>query len=187
MKRYNKEDLFRYEGDRCNKLLVQLKYTLFVPGFQYSYCYRHCNHAKTKLSKLFWMAMLRLMMYHSGIQIPYQVKIGPGLKFSHWGALGINPAAKICKNFAISRGCSVGNAQGKRKGAPTIGDNVVMNTNSVISGNVHIGNNCLFAPGTFCNFDVPDNSIVIGNPGKIIPRDSSPTEKYIVYPVENFK
>lgn len=34
------------------------------------------------------------------------------------------------------------------------------------------------------NFDVPDNCIVIGNPGKIIQRDSSPTAKYIVYPVE---
>ena len=32
------------------------------------------------------------------------------------------------------------------------------------------------------DFDVPDNSIVIGNPGKIIFRDESPTAKYIVYP-----
>lgn len=28
-----------------------------------------------------------------------------------------------------------------------------------------------------------DNSIVIGNPGKIIQRNSSPTKKYIVYPI----
>ena len=62
-----------------------------------------------------------------------------------------------------------------------------MNANSVIAGGIHIGNNVLIAPGAFCNFDVPDNSIVIGNPGKIIPRDSSPTEKYIVYPVEDYR
>lgn len=36
------------------------------------------------------------------------------------------------------------------------------------------------------NFDVPDNSIVIGNPGQIIRRDSSPTAKYMVYPVDNY-
>lgn len=47
----------------------------------------------------------------------------------------------------------------------------------------HIGNDVLIAPGAFVNFDVPDNSIVIGNPGQIIPRDSSPTEKYIVCPI----
>ena len=53
-----------------------------------------------------------------------------------------------------------------------------------IRGGVNIGDNVLIAPGAFVNFDVPDNSIVLGNPGKIIPRDSSPTAKHIVYPVE---
>ena len=80
----------------------------------------------------------------------------------------------------------LGNSQGKRKGVPTIGDNVKMGANSMLVGKIKIGNNVLFAPGAFCNFDVPDNCIVIGNPGKIIQRDSSPTKKYIVYPVEDF-
>ena len=48
---------------------------------------------------------------------------------------------------------------------------------------VIIGNNVLIAPGAFVNFNVPDNSIVIGNPGKIIQCNSSPTKKYIVYPI----
>ena len=58
-----------------------------------------------------------------------------------------------------------------------------MSANSIIIGNVHIGNDVLIAPGAFINFDVPDNSIVIGNPGKIIQRETSPTEKYIVYAI----
>ena len=58
-----------------------------------------------------------------------------------------------------------------------------MNANSVIVGGVKIGNDVLIAPGAFVNFDVPDNSIVIGNPGKIINKDYSPTEKYIVYKI----
>lgn len=186
MKEYNKKDLFRYEGSKCNSILIQLKYILFVPGFQYSYCLRHAKHARNPITRVFWAGMLRLMMYHSGIQIPYQTQIDEGLKFSHWGTLIINPAAKIGKNLSISVGCSVGNAKGKKNGAPTIGDNVILQTNSVVCGRVQIGNNVLFAPGAFCNFDVPDNSIVLGNPGKIIQRDSSPTEKYIVYPVEDY-
>lgn len=130
--------------------------------------------------------MLRIMMYHSGIQIPHKTKIGAGLKFSHWGAIVINPSATIGQNFSIGPGCTVGSAQGKRKGVPTIGNNVIMQTNSIVCGNIKIGNNILIAPGAFVNFNVPDNSIVIGNPGKIIPRESSPTAKYIVYPVEDF-
>ena len=64
-----------------------------------------------------------------------------------------------------------------------IGNNVCMNANSIIVGHATIGDNVLIAPGAFVNFDVPDNSIVIGNPGQIISRNSSPTAKYIVYPI----
>jgi serine O-acetyltransferase len=58
-----------------------------------------------------------------------------------------------------------------------------MQANSIIVGGVTIGNNVFIAPGAFVNFDVPDNCLVIGNPGRIIQRDYSPTEEYIVYPV----
>lgn len=51
---------------------------------------------------------------------------------------------------------------------------------------MQIGNNVLIAPNAFVNIDVPDNSIVIGNPAQIIRRDSSPTAKYMVYPVDNY-
>ena len=36
-----------------------------------------------------------------------------------------------------------------------------------LSGPPHIGNNVMIAPNSFVNFDVPDNSVVIGNPGVI--------------------
>lgn len=36
----------------------------------------------------------------------------------------------------------------------------------------------MIAPLDFVNFDVPDNSIVIGNPGRIIPRENA-TEGYL--------
>ena len=119
----------------------------------------------------------------SHIQIPAGTRIGRGLRIAHFGHIVVNPGAVIGDNFNISQGCLVGNAQGKRMGVPTIGNNVCMNANAVIIGNAHIGDNVLIAPGAFVNFDVPDNSIVIGNPGQIITKETSPTEKYIVYPV----
>lgn len=187
MREYNKKDLFRYEGMKCHSLKTQLRYILFTPGFQYSYCFRHAQKASCKLVSFFWQAILRLLMYKYGIQIPYQTKIGEGLKFGHWGVIVINPSVIIGKNLSISHGCAIGNAQGRHKGVPVIGDNVVMNANSVVVGNVKIGDNVLIAPNAFVNFDVPANSIVIGNPGQIIQRDSSPTAKYIVYPVDDYK
>lgn len=183
---YNKKDLFRYEGARCHSLKTQIRYIIGTPGFQYSYCLRHAQNATSLITKFFWIFTLRMMMYFYGIQIPYKAEIGEGLKFGHWGTIVINPNARIGKNFSISHGCLVGNAIGKRKGVPVIGDNVCMNANSVVVGGVIIGNNVLIAPNAFVNFDVPDNSIVIGNPGQIIKRESSPTAKYIVYSVDDY-
>ena len=178
-----KKDLFRYEGKASEQFLIQLRYILFVPGFQYIYFLRKTQLARSRVSRFFYSALLKLCSYKFAIQIPSQTKIGEGFRIVHWGHIVVNPGAVIGKNFNISQGCLIGNAQGKKKGVPTIGDNVCMNANSIIVGGVKIGNNVLIAPGAFVNFDVPDNAIVIGNPGKIIQKDSSPTDKYIVYRV----
>ena len=69
--------------------------------------------------------------------------------------------------------------RGKRVGCPVIGDEVWIGANSVVVGGIKVGNNVLIAPGSFVNFDVPDNSIVIGNPGKVIERMDA-TEGYII-------
>lgn len=181
-----KKDLFRYIGSDCHKLHMQLRYLFFTPGFQYTYLMRKCQ--KGGVFKFFWMILLRWCMFKTGIQIPYQTIIGEGLYIAHFGNIIINPGAKIGKNFTIAAGALVGFTLGKRMGHPTIGDNVRMCTNSMVIGKVTIGNNVLIAPGAFCNFDVPDNCIVIGNPGTIIQRVSSPTAKYNgAFVVENYK
>lgn len=121
-------------------------------------------------------------MYRTGIQIPVGTKIGRGFRIVHFGTIVINPMTVIGNNFNIAEGTLIGNSQGKNAGTPIIGDNVCMNANSIIVGGVKIGDNVLIAPGAFVNFDVPSNSVVIGNPGKIIPKNR-PTDKYIVYPI----
>ena len=178
-----KKDIFRYEGKNSHRLLVKLKYIFLVPGFTYTYFLRK---SQSKWLGGLYRILLRLTSYITHIQIPPQTQIGEGLYIAHFGSIIVNPDAVIGKNFCISAGTLVGNAMGKRKGVPIIGDNVYMSRNAIVIGNVKIGNDVLIAPGAFVNFDVPSNSIVIGNPGKIIPRESSPTAKYIVYPVEQY-
>ena len=56
---------------------------------------------------------------------------------------------------------------GDKKGCPTIGNNVTIYANATVCGKVYIGDNVDIASGAFVNFDVPDNSIVLGNPGVI--------------------
>ena len=177
------KDLYRYEGNRNKNLWIKLKYLLFIPGFTYIYFFRKAQLTRFSIFRVLYLIILRVTSYITHIQIPYQTKIGEGFRIVHFGTIVINPEAVIGKNFSISQGTLIGNAQGKRVGTPIIGDNVCMNANAVIVGRCKIGDNVLIAAGAFVNFDVPDNSIVIGNPGRIIQKDSSPTKKYIVYPV----
>lgn len=39
--------------------------------------------------------------------------------------------------------------------------------NSTVVGNIVIGDDVMIAPGAYVNFDVPHDSVVIGNPGII--------------------
>ena len=47
-------------------------------------------------------------------------------------------------------------------------DNVIIYADSIILGNVRIGENSVVGAKTLVNIDVPPNSLVIGNPCKII-------------------
>jgi serine O-acetyltransferase len=83
----------------------------------------------------------------------------------------------IGSNCNILQNVTIGNTKGgKKTGAPVIGDHVYLGPGAVVVGGITIGNNVLIAPNAFVNFDVPDDSIVIGNPGKIIPNNAATVE-----------
>lgn len=144
------KDLYRYEGEKSRLLLTQLRYILFTPGFQFTYCWRKASLARNPLSRLFWKILHRRCMFHSGIQIPVGTKIGEGLKIGHFGNIVINPSAVIGRNFSIAQGALIGNAQGKRAGVPTIGDNVIVGANSLIVGGGIYWRFCNDCPGGVC-------------------------------------
>lgn len=114
-----------------------------------------------------------------GLEIPNGKNIDAGLYLGHAFNITINPNAVIGKNVNIHKGATIGQEnRGKRKGAPSIGDSVWIGINSTIVGAVRIGNDVLIAPNAYVNCDVPDHSIVIGNPCTITPRNNA-TEDYI--------
>lgn len=93
---------------------------------------------------------------------------GGGVRLIHPFAITVNANAHIGKNATIYKGVTIGVVnKGKRKGNPVIGDNVIIYSNASIVGNIHIGDNVQICPGAFVDFDVPCDSIVVGNPGII--------------------
>lgn len=113
--------------------------------------------------------MLARLSYKLGFQISHRTSIGPGLHLGHFGAIVINGKVSIGANANLSVGAVIGRTnRGRKKGVPTIGNNVWIGANAVVVGGITIGDGALVAPGAYVNFDVPPNAVVVGNPGKIV-------------------
>jgi serine O-acetyltransferase len=147
-------------------------------GFKYLLVIRLLNLTNSVFVKFFLRIILRFLTYRYGFQIPYQTKIGGGLFIGHFGTIVISINADIGENCNIAHNVTIGTARGKRDGAPKIGNKVWIGTGAVITGNISVGDNVLIAPNAFVNIDIPSNSIALGNPVKILPKDN-PTKYYI--------
>lgn len=150
------------------------------PNLHFIYILRKAQKYNNKpVSGIFWKFVLRHYQIKYGYQIYPETEIGEGFYLGHWGSLVINPKAKIGKNCNIAQGVTIGQQnRGKLQGFPTISDEVWIGANAVIVGGITIGSNVLIAPNSYVNFDVPANSVVVGNPGVIYPTESA-TEAYI--------
>ena len=176
MNKIFKKDLYRYYGEGGEPFLKRILRPLELKHIA---LLRRANACKFLPLKLFYILRLRWMSNKTQIQIPARTSIGEGLYIGHLGRIIINPEAKLGKNINLSTGVVIGaENRGKRKGAPIISDNCWIGANAVIVGNVKIGSDVLIAPLSYVNFDVPDHSVVVGNPGKIIPKENA-TEDYV--------
>ena len=137
-----------------------------------------------KGSRHWWMRKLYAFLFYRECKkhhIEWHLKseVGEGLYLGHPYGITINPHSVIGRNVNIHKGVTIGQEnRGKRKGAPVIRDNVWIGVNSTIVGHVTIGNDVLIAPNSFVNCDIPDHSIVFGNPGRLKPCPNA-TEHYI--------
>lgn len=113
--------------------------------------------------------MLHHYRFKYGFDISPTTSIGPGLYIGHFGGVVISPHAILGSNINIAQGVTIGAAsRGPRTGAPTLEDRVWVGANAIIVGKITIGRETLIAPGAYVNFDVPPQSVVLGNPGKVV-------------------
>ncbi|MBQ2961240.1 MAG: serine acetyltransferase [Oscillospiraceae bacterium] len=171
-----KKDLYRYFGDKKESVKDKL---FRRKQIKYLYYFRKLQAQPNFISRIYYKLRLRRLSALTHIQIHESTRIGEGFYIGHYGRILINPQAVLGKNVNIATGVSIGQEnRGARKGCPVIGDEVWIGTNAVVVGNINIGNDVLIAPLAYVNFDVPDHSIVLGNPAKIIHRENA-TEYYI--------
>ena len=140
---------------------------------------RLAQYTENKIFKLY--SRWRLMRLHEkyGLEISWRVKIGKGFYIGHAYGITINDNAILGENINIHKGVTIGQEnRGDRQGAPVIGNKVWIGVNATIVGKITIGNDVLIAPNSYVNCDVPDHSVVFGNPCIIKHKDNA-TEGYI--------
>lgn len=94
-------------------------------------------------------------------------KIDLGLVIQHGHSTRIG-AKSIGRDCQIWHNVTIGTNKSHSGNFPTIGNNVKICTGSVVIGDITIGNNAIIGAGSIVVKDVPANSIVAGNPAKII-------------------
>ena len=75
-------------------------------------------------------------------------------------------------SYFVLNSLGLKNAKGERFwekiGCIDIGNNVFVGTNTTILYDVKIGNNVIIGAGSVVNHDIPDNSVAVGVPAKVI-------------------
>jgi serine O-acetyltransferase len=104
-----------------------------------------------------------------GIRMSMGARIGDGLMLAHRGCIYIGPC-EIGRNCNISQETTIG--QGglgtDRFGVPKIGDGVYIAPGAKLFGKIVIGNNVSIGANAVVSKDIPDNAIVVGNPGRVV-------------------
>ena len=105
----------------------------------------------------------------TGIEIHPGAKIGKRLFIDHGMGIVIGETVTIGDNCTIYHGVTLGGTgKDKYKRHPDLGNNVVVGAGAKILGPIKIGNNVKIGANAVILKEVPDNSTVVGVPGKLI-------------------
>jgi len=105
----------------------------------------------------------------TGADIHPAAEIGSDFFIDHAVGVVIGETTIIGNGVSIYQGVTLGGVSSEKgKRHPTIGNHVVIGADATILGNITIGNNVRVGAGSVVLMDVPDDSTVVGVPGKVV-------------------
>ena len=110
----------------------------------------------------------------TSISIDTEAEIAPGFYVGHFVSVRIEPGVRIGRNSSVSQMCTLeGTGPEPEKNAPVVGERVYLGSGSRIIGPVKIGDGAAICANSVVVEDVPENGVVLGNPGVVISRRGS--------------
>jgi len=165
--RLNKADSARNKGNVKSALVLRL-----FRLANYVYEMKNKNKMLYALGAPYLVLYRILVEWLLCIELPFGCRVGPGLIIDHGQALIVNKNTIIGDNCRLRNsttiGCKIGPDGLTQLPSPKIGNNVDVGANSVVLGDISIGDNVIIGAGSVVVKDVPSNSVVAGNPAKVI-------------------
>ncbi|MDH1767226.1 serine acetyltransferase [Comamonas aquatica] len=115
------------------------------------------------------VASRRLQLKYS-VFLPYNCDFDGSLILRHPSSIIIGDGVRLGSNVIIFQNVTIGRSDTDVANYPKIGDNVIIYAGAVIVGDVEIGANCIIGANSVVTKSIPDNSIAVGAPAKIISR-----------------
>jgi len=149
-----------------------LEVVLCYPGVHAIWTHRVAH----RLWRSGWLSTARLVShlgrFVTGIEIHPAAVLGPGLFIDHGMGMVIGETAEVGENVTLLQGVTLGGTSLRReKRHPTLGDNVVVGAGAKILGSFTIGAGSRIGAGSVVVREVPENSVVVGVPGRVTYRD----------------
>lgn len=130
--------------------------------------------------KLYFIARVisQISRFFTGIEIHPGAKIGRRFFIDHGMGVVIGETCEIGDNVTVYQGVTLGGT-GKEKGKrhPTIKNNVLIAAGAKVLGSITIGENSKIGAGSVVLRDVPDNSTVVGIPGRVVVQNGKKVRK----------
>ena len=154
-----------------------LEIVLCYPGFHAVLMHRLAHRLYEMRIPILPRFLSQVSRFLTGIEIHPGATIGRRFFIDHGMGVVIGETSEIGDDVLIYQGVTLGgtgNEQGKRH--PTIGNNVVIGTGAKVLGSIRIGNHVKIGAGSVVVHPVPDNSTVVGIPGRVVRMRSESTD-----------
>jgi serine O-acetyltransferase len=127
---------------------------------------RQPSLAKNIQLKIYWL-LFRLVETVTGISLPLEAQIGPGLRIYHFGNIFVHSNSIIGSNCTLRQGVTIGNRI-EDGAAPVIEDDVEFGAYAQVLGHVRIASGAKIGAMSVVLCDVPAGATAVGIPARIV-------------------
>jgi serine O-acetyltransferase len=156
-----------FREDPAAKSVVEIFFC--YPGFHAILSHRLAHKLYAWRIPLIPRVISQISRFFTQIEIHPGATIGRRFFIDHGSGVVIGETTIIGDDCLLYQGVTLGGTGGERgKRHPTLGNKVVIGTGAKVLGNITLGDNVKIGAGSVVVHHVPENSTVVGVPGRVV-------------------